>query len=234
MRQFLCHFKFRKRVTAQRNVPTTLQNALRHTACANYFKKGEKLTLDKLFDICRDLELRQAKLYASFALLLGDVDERIARFWEKMSTEEWQHYILVDFGRALCVEAFGIDALVPTEKSEETTSPIAPLPDISVQQITDALDAHESKVKNGRITLDEAFEIAIAIEGSEADTIYMYLLSIIRKAIRESNQPYLMNRIVQVEKDMVSHVDGLVQATQKFSKDTSLIRKAHRLKEEHG
>lgn len=192
------------------------------------------MTLEKLFDICRDLELRQAKLYASFALLLGDVDERIARFWEKMSTEEWQHYILVDFGRALCVEAFGIDALVPTEKSEETTSPIAPLPDISVQQITDALDAHESKVKNGRITLDEAFEIAIAIEGSEADTIYMYLLSIIRKAIRESNQPYLMNRIVQVEKDMVSHVDGLVQATQKFSKDTSLIRKAHRLKEEHG
>ena len=81
--------------------------------------------------------------------------------------------------------------------------------------------------------MDEAFEIAIAIEGSETDTIYMYLLSIMRKAIQESNQPYLMNRIVQVEKDMVSHVDGLVQATQKFGKDTSLIRKAHRLKEEH-
>lgn len=193
------------------------------------------MTLDKLFDICRDLELRQAKLYASFALLLGDVDERIARFWEKMSTEEWQHYILVDFGRALCIEAFGIDTPISsTGDTEKSSSPIAPLPDISIQEITDALDAHESKVESGRITLDEAFEIAIAIEGSEADTIYMYLLSIIRKAIRESNQPYLMNRIVQVEKDMVSHVDGLVQATQKFSKDTSLIRKAHRLKEEHG
>ncbi|RKU12128.1 hypothetical protein C6501_11490 [Candidatus Poribacteria bacterium] len=197
--------------------------------------QGEKLTLEKLFDICRDLELRQAKLYASFALLLGDVDERIARFWEKMSTEEWQHYILVDFGRALCVEAFGIDTPISsTEDTEKSASPIAPLPDISIQEITDALDAHESKVESGRITLDEAFEIAIAIEGSEADTIYMYLLSIIRKAIRESNQPYLMNRIVQVERDMVSHVDGLVRATQRFSKDTSLIRKAHRLKEEHG
>lgn len=193
------------------------------------------MTLEGLFDICQDLELRQAKLYASFALLLGDVDERIARFWEKMSTEEWQHYILVDFGRALCVEAFGIDTPISSAgDTEKSPSPIAPLPDISIQEITDALDAHESKVESGRITLDEAFEIAIAIEGSEADTIYMYLLSIIRKAIRESNQPYLMNRIVQVEKDMVSHVDGLVQATQKFSKDTSLIRKAHRLKEEHG
>ncbi len=192
------------------------------------------MTLEELFDICQDLELRQAKLYASFALLLGDVDERIARFWERMSTEEWQHYILVDFGRAICVDAFGIDTPISADDTEKSTSPIAPLPDISIQEITDALDAHESKVESGRITLDEAFEIAIAIEGSEADTIYMYLLSIIRKAIQKSGQPYLMNRIVQVERDMVSHVDGLVRATQKFSKDTSLIRKAHRLKEEHG
>ena len=215
-----CADYFGNLTTAQRRVRTT-------------FKKGEKLTLADLFNICQDLELRQAKLYASFALLLGDVDERIARFWERMSTEEWQHYILVDFGRALCINAFGIDTPIPTQDAEESTSPIEPLPDISIQEITDALDTHESKVDSGRITLDEAFEIAIAIEGSEADTIYMYLLSIIRKAIRESNQPYLMNRIVQVERDMVSHVDGLVRATQRFSKDTSLIRKAHRLKEEH-
>lgn len=192
------------------------------------------MTLEDLFDICKDLELRQAKLYASFALLLGDVDERIARFWEKMSTEEWQHYILVDFGRALCIEAFGIDTPISAEDTEKSASPIASLPDISIQEITDALDAHELKVESGNISLDEAFAIAIAIEGSEADTIYMYLLSIIRKAIQKSNQPYLMSRIVQVEKDMVSHVDGLVQATQKFAKDTSLIRKAHRLIEEHG
>ena len=63
---------------------------------------------------------------------------------------------------------------------------------------------------------------------------YMYLLSIMRKAIEQSNQPYLIDRIVQVEKDMVSHVDGLVKATQKFSTDTELIRKAHRLKADHG
>ena len=180
------------------------------------------MTLGELFNLCQDIELRQAKLYASLALLLGSVDERIARFWEQMSTEEWQHYILVDFGRSLCVDAFGID------------SPVPELSDVPVQQITDALDAHERRVDSGKISLDEGFEIAIAIEGSEADTIYMHLLSIIRKAIEQSNQPYLIDRIVQVEKDMVSHVDGLVQATQKFAKDASLIRKAHRLKAEHG
>ena len=181
----------------------------------------KKLTLGELFNLCQDIELRQAKLYASFSLLLGDIDERIARFWERMSTEEWQHYILVDFGRALCVETFGID------------SPITELPDIPIQQIMDALNAHEHKVNSGLISLDEAFAIAIAIEGSEADTIYMHLLSIMRKAIQESDQPYLMNRIVQVEKDMNSHVDGLVKATQKFSKNAELIRRAHRLKAHH-
>ncbi len=179
------------------------------------------MTLGELFNLCQDIELRQAKLYASLSLLLGDVDERIARFWEQMSTEEWQHYILADFGRSLCVDAFEMD------------SPVTELSDIRVRQITDALDAHERKVDSGRISLDEAFEIAIAIEGSEADTIYMYLLSIMRKAIEKGNQPYLMDRIVQVEKDMVAHVDGLVQATQKFAKDAALIRKAHRLKAEH-
>lgn len=180
------------------------------------------MTLGELFDLCQEIELRQAKLYAALSLHLGSVDERIARFWEQMSTEEWQHYILVDFGRSVCVDAFGIDA------------PVTELSDIPVQHITDALNAHEQKVESGEISLDEAFAIAIAIEGSEADAIYMYLLSIMRKAIEQGDQPYLIDRIVQVEKDMVSHVDGLVKATQKFAKDNDLIRKAHRLKAEHG
>lgn len=191
------------------------------------------MTLEKLFNICQDLELRQAKLYASFALLLGDYDERIARFWERMSTEEWQHYILVDFGRAISIETFGKDMVISEDNSDQTASPIGSFPNISIQEITDALDAHEAKVESGSISLDEAFEIAIAIEGSESDTIYLFLLSIMRQAIQSSDQPFLMNRIVQVEKDMVSHVDGLIQATLKFAKDTSLIRKAHRLSEEH-
>ena len=179
------------------------------------------MTLGELFDLCQDIELRQAKLYAALSLRLGNVDERIARFWEQMSTEEWQHYILVDFGRSLCVDAFGVDVPVPE------------MSDIPVQRITDALASHERKVNLGKISLDEGFEIAIAIEGSEADAIYICLLSIMRKAIAQSNQPYLIDRIVQVEKDMVSHVDGLVKATQKFAKDTDLIRKAHRLKATH-
>ena len=107
------------------------------------------------------------------------------------------------------------------------------LPDVSILRITDALDEHETKIDSGRITLNGAFEVAIAIESSEADTIYMYLLSTIRKAIYESKQIYLMDRISQMEKGMVAHIDLLVDATRRFSKTPDLVRRAQALKEHH-
>ncbi len=179
------------------------------------------MTLSEVFNACQDIELRQAKLYAALSLLLGDVDERIARFWEQMSMEEWQHYMLVDFGRSLCAQTLGLE------------TDAEGLPGVSIQQITDALSEHERQIDGGQITLNGAFEIAIAIEGSEADTIYMYLLSIIRKAIYESDQPYLINRISQVEKDMAAHIDLLIDATRRFSKIPDLVRRAQALKEHH-
>lgn len=179
------------------------------------------MTLAEVFDSCQEIELRHAKLYASLSLLLGNVDERVARFWQQMSTEEWQHYILVDFGRSLCAQTFGLDTHAKG------------VPDVPIQQISQTLAAHERLVETGNVTLREAFEIAIAIEGSEADTIYMYLLSTIKKAIYESNQTYLMERIFQSERDMIAHVDHLIDATRRLSKDSDLVRKAHALKEHH-
>ena len=179
------------------------------------------MTLAQVFDSCQDIELRHAKLYATLSLLLGNVDERVARFWEQMSTEEWQHYILVDFGRSLCAQNFGLD------------TPATEMPAVSIQQIIDALDQYERQVNKEQITLQEAFGIAIEIEGSEADTIYMYLLSIIRKAIYRSEETYLLDRISQIEKDMHAHIDHLIDATRRFAKDPDLVRKAYSLKEHH-
>ena len=104
---------------------------------------------------------------------------------------------------------------------------------MSIQQITDALNEHERKIDSGEITLNGAFEIAIAIEGSEADTIYMYLLSTIKKAIYESDQPYLISRISHMERDMTAHIDRLVDATRQFSKSPELVRSAQALKDHH-
>lgn len=179
------------------------------------------MTLGEVFDLSQDIELRHAKLYASLSLMLGDVDERVARFWQNMSAEEWQHYILIDFGRSLCSRAFGLDA------------PATGLPDASIKRIVQALNEHERRVKEKPLTLNEAFEIAIAIEGSEADTIYMDLLDTIKKAIYKGKQTYLLSRVVQIEKDVQAHVDRLIDATKSFSRDPDLVRKAHSLKDHH-
>lgn len=184
-------------------------------------KDKPPVTLAEVFDTCQDIELRHAKLYATLSLLLGNVDERVARFWEQMSTEEWQHYILVDFGRSLCARSFGLDA------------PATEMPPVSIQQITESLDKYEGQVFLEQVTLQEGFEIAIEIEGSEADTVYMYLLSIIRKAIYQSEETYLLDRISQIEKDMHTHIDHLIDATKRFAKDPGLVRKAYSLKEHH-
>jgi hypothetical protein len=184
-------------------------------------KDKSPMTLAEVFNLCQDIELRHAKLYATLSLLLGNVDERVARFWEQMSTEEWQHYILVDFGRSLCARSFGLD------------TPATEMPPVSIQQITQALDKYEGQVVSEQVTLQEGFEIAIEIEGSEADTVYMYLLSIIRRAIYQSKETYLLDRISQIEKDMHTHIDHLIDATKRFAKDPELVRRAYSLKEHH-
>ena len=107
------------------------------------------------------------------------------------------------------------------------------MPGVSIKQITDALSEHEERIESGDITLNAAFEIAIAIEGSEADTVYMYLLSTIKKAIYQSDQPYLISRISHVERDMTAHIDLLIDATRRFSKIPELVRRAQELKEHH-
>ncbi len=179
------------------------------------------MILAETFDLCQDIELRHAKLYATLSLQLGNVDERVARFWRQMSAEEWQHHLLVGFGRSFCAKTFGLETPTPE------------LPNVSIEQINDTLNEYEERVSTKQITLNEAFEIAIAIEGGESDTIYMELLSTIREAIYQSDQTYLLSRISRIEKDMQAHVGHLIDAARRFSHNPDLVRKAHRLTDQH-
>ncbi len=175
------------------------------------------MTLAETFDLCQEIELRHAKLYATLSVRLGEVDERIARFWQEMSAEEWQHHLTVSFGRSLCAQTFGLDRPAPQ------------FADVSIERINEALSEYEERVHAEEVTLNEAFEIAIALETGESDTIYEELVSTIKEAIYQSNRPYLLNRISQMEKDMDNHVNHLIDAAKRFSIDPDLVRKAHRL-----
>lgn len=179
------------------------------------------MTLAETFDLCQEIELRHAKLYATLSVRLGDVDERIARFWQEMSAEEWQHHLLVGFGRSLCAQTFGLDAPAPQ------------FADVSIDRINETLDEYEERVRAEQVTLSEAFEIAIALETGESDAIYTELVSTIKDAIYQSDRLYLLTRISRMEKDMHGHVNHLIDAAKRFSINPDLVRKAHRLIDSH-
>ena len=179
------------------------------------------MTLAETFDLCQEIELRHAKLYATLSVRLGDVDERIARFWQEMSAEEWQHHLIVGFGRSLCAQTFGLDTPAPQ------------FADGSIERINETLSAYEERVHTEQVTLDDAFEIAVALETGESDAIYAELVSTIKDAIYQSNRPYLLNRITQMEKDMHDHVNHLIDAAKRFSINPELVRKAYRLADPH-
>ena len=175
------------------------------------------MTLAETFDLCQEIELRHAKLYAKLSVRLGNVDERVARFWQEMSAEEWQHHLLVSFGRSLCAQTFGLNRPAPQ------------FADVSIERINETLSEYEERVRAKQVTLNDAFEIAVALETGESDAIYAELVSTIKEAIHQSDRPYLLNRISQIEKDMHDHVNHLIDAAKRFSINPDLVRKAYRL-----
>ena len=175
----------------------------------------KSLTLRDAFDACQDIELRFAKIYARLSLLLGGVDDRVARFWETMSTQEWQHYVLIEFGRGLCSTAFDLDM------------PIHDLPASgSISQIKDDLIKHEQRVTEMNVNLNDGFKITIEIEQSEADQLFMYLANMTEKAIYQNNQTFLLNRLNRIQKEMQHHHQTVIEAAKRLSNDPEIIRSA--------
>ena len=131
--------------------------------------------LKRGFCICEDIELRHAKLYANLSLILGELDECAAVFWESMGTEEWQHYIMVDFGRLICEKHIGLDQIVEG------------LPNLHMDQIFEVLVRNENRICMEELNLKDGFEIAIELEGTESDDLYLYLTSVIKQVVYEKN-----------------------------------------------
>lgn len=172
------------------------------------------MTLEELFEASKQIELTNARIYAEFSLGLGDVDDRIADFWEEASKEEWEHYIRVNFGQKLCADVLDMDQ----EVTEMSTDRIA--------EACHELQNYEDRVRGGDIDLEEAFRIAIDMESGEANFIYHTILEYIREAIEESGKTYLYSRIEDVEEDMDEHVQEFIDAMKRFAQDPGLVQEA--------
>ena len=120
--------------------------------------------LRKLIEVAMDLERRTMQLYCRFETLFPKPEE-VRRFWFEMAQHESRH--------------FGALALVAglLESAPERTLPAAPaLTREHVVRFRELLSAAETEAERG-LTLPRAFEIALAIEGSEIEDLVLDLLA---------------------------------------------------------
>ena len=173
------------------------------------------VSVQQLFDACEDFELKTAKLYSDFMIRLGSEDDRVAQFWEEMSTEEWEHYVIVHFGRNLC------------ERAGMMREPVRTVDEATLTELEAVLSENVARVATGAYTLKDAFRMAILFESSEVDDLFMHLVRVIRQAIERLGEYHLEKRIQRANAHMDEHVAGLVRAIRRFANDPELVRDAN-------
>ena len=97
----------------------------------------------------------------------------LLRFGKALSTEEWQHYIMVDFGRLICEKHMGLDQIVEG------------LPNLHIDQTFEVLVRNENRICMRELNLKDGFEITIDLEGTGSDGLYIYLTSVIKQVVYE-------------------------------------------------
>lgn len=124
--------------------------------------------LRKLIDVAMDLERRTMQLYCRFETMFPKPDE-VRTFWFDMAQHESRHYGALALVRGLL------------ESAPDRTLPAAPaLKREHVVRFRDQLSAAELEVEEGTLTLTRAFELALAIEGSEIEDLVLDLLQVLK------------------------------------------------------
>jgi hypothetical protein len=172
------------------------------------------VTVGKLLDFCGDVELRFAQIYADYMFRLGSQDDRVAQFWETMSVEEWGHYVVVHFGRSVCARAGTLNDLVPDVASD------------AMERVLLVIEEQERAIRNGVVTLSDAFRTAVRFESSEADAVYLGLVRLVKRAIERLGEHHLLRRIERMESRIDAHVNGLIRAIMRLDNNPDLVREA--------
>ena len=179
------------------------------------------ITVRELFDVCEDIELRNAKLYAAFMIRLGSEDARVAQFWEEMSGEEWEHHVILNFGHDLCERAGMMD------------EPVRAVDRGALEGVAQLVHDTEARVAAGNYTLHSAFEMAVAFEGSEGDEFFLHLVGLIHQAIDRLEEYHLEARLQRVVRKVHDHLDRLIQAIIRLGDDPELVRRAREALDRH-
>jgi hypothetical protein len=163
------------------------------------------LTFDPLSGFA-EIEGLVAKVYFRFSHLFIDQAE-LRDFWWEMAKQEEQHAAILMACKAV-IENYPdepVDASISREKADELSS---------------RLKAHLAR-GTPAITVDEAFKIALQIEGSEIDTIYNKLIHLGGPKVAKTMENLGVPASAQRHK--------LKVALRQFSKNAQLLAAAERL-----
>jgi rubrerythrin len=137
--------------------------------------------LRKLIEVAMDLERRTMQLYCRFESLFPEPRE-VRAFWFDMAQHESRH--------------FGALALVAGLLDSEPQRPLPAAPALTREHVVrfrKLLSAAEAEAQRG-VTLKRAFEIALAIEGSEIEDLVLDLLAVLKgEAERERAMQLLIH-----------------------------------------
>jgi len=162
--------------------------------------------LRKLIDVAMDLERRTMQLYCRFETIFSKPDE-VRNFWFDMAQHESRHFGALALVRGLL------------ESAPRRSLPAAPaLKREHVVRFRDLLSTAELEVEEGGMTLTRAFEIALAVEGSEIEDLVLDLLQVLKG---ESER----ERAVQ---SLIHDLGDLSYMIEKYGDNKALLAEADR------
>jgi rubrerythrin len=151
-----------------------------------------------------EFEERAGEIYLQLASHFSQ-ERQLSAFWLEMAMHEKQHAGLLQF----CL----LEGLFASD-----------LPDSSeIQKLTDFFKRLEKRAADPKLTVDQAFVLAIELEASEVNGICGHLTSTLHRSM------YLVRR--KIATSLPEHIDELVVQARKFGVGNTAMKELNRLRE---
>lgn len=180
-----------------------MQRAEKSKAAPAVAKERPPEILRRLINVAMEFERRTMQVYCRFESLFREPQE-VRKFWLEMAEHEARH--------------FGALALVAglLEVTPERSLPAAPhLRREHLLHLRDLLNQVEAEAAHG-VTLTRAFEIALAIEGSEIEDLVLDLLMLLKGETERERATRLL----------IHDLGDLSYMVEKYGRNQSLLARA--------
>ena len=159
--------------------------------------------MDKACRCLVGFEERAAAIYTNLARRFAQ-NRDLSWFWLEMSMEERQHAVLLEF----C----GCEDLLGKNMPDRTT----------MRELSILMDRLQERANAKKISIDDAFLIAIELEASEINSIYARLIGPVR------GTPYILRK--KIEALGPDHLQSLIRAAKRFRVTPETMAKLLELK----